>query len=469
MPAQALEAIKDVVGPRGWLSDRDEMRPYLVEQRGRFCGRTPLVVRPDTALQVAEVVRICDQAAIAIVPQGGNTGLTVGSVPDERGDELVLSLSRMNRIRELDRVNLTATVEAGCILATLQQAAAASDLLFPLSLGSEGTCQLGGNLATNAGGTGVLRYGNARELVLGLEVVLANGEMWNGLRRLRKDNTGYDLKQLFLGSEGTLGIITAAVVRLYPRPRHQHTALAAVSGTKAALELLAAFQDHCGECLSAFEYLDRNSMRVVLEQLPNRRNPLGEQYDHYVLIELTTVRTIDDLGSSCEAVLAKGFECGEVIDAVIAASRTQAEDLWQLREGVSEAQTRLGMPIKHDVSVPVSQVPEFLAQAADAVTAEVPGVRVVAFGHLGDGNIHFNLSHPNGMDEDDFQACAASLNRKVHDIAVALEGSFSAEHGIGRLKRDELVHYRSPVELRLMRSLKKTLDPRNILNPGVVL
>jgi FAD/FMN-containing dehydrogenase len=403
------------------------------------------------------------------VPQGGNTGYVGGSVPREEGGELLVSLGRMNRVREVDPLDFTITVEAGCILAEVQRAAAAVDRLFPLSLAAEGSCQIGGNLSTNAGGTAVLRYGNARDLVLGLEVVLPDGTVWDGLRRLRKDNRGYDLKQLFLGAEGTLGIITAAVLKLFPQPGESCTALVAVADPDAATRLLARFRDMTGDGVASFEYLNRVCVDLVLEHLPGSADPFDRPYRHYVLVELTSGRRDGGLQDLAESVLGEAFEAGEALDAVIAASSAQAERLWALRESIPEAQRLAGGCIKHDVSVPVSRVPEFLAEATALAERAIAGVRVAPFGHLGDGNVHFNLTQPQGGEREAFLGHGERITDAVHALAARLDGSFSAEHGIGRLKREDLRRYKAPEELSLMDALKQTLDPKGIMNPGKVL
>ena len=466
--ADVLERLKEAVGPKGWISDAHDIEPHLVEPRGLYHGCTPLVLRPASTDEVAAVVKICAEAGVGVVPQGGNTGLVGGSVPDERGGEIVLSLGRMNAVRGIDPENDTITVEAGCVLADVQAAAAAADRLFPLSLGAEGSCQIGGNLSTNAGGTGVLRYGNARELVLGLEVVLPNGGVWDGLRGLRKDNTGYDLKQLFIGAEGTLGVITAAVLRLFPKPREVQTAWAAVADPHAAMALFRRARDAASEALSACELVPRIGLDFVLRHIPGARDPLAEPHPWYVLLELTASSEGAGLRETLENLLADAAEEGLVRDAALAASAEQALGLWRLREAVSEAQRPEGGSIKHDVAVPLSRVADFIVEASAAVEVRLPGIRPVAFGHLGDGNIHLNLSQPVGADGDAFLARWDEFNRIVHDIVAAMGGSFSAEHGIGRLKRDELVRYKSPVEVDLMRRLKATLDPNGIMNPGKV-
>jgi FAD/FMN-containing dehydrogenase len=466
--SEALDRIRAIVGPRGWIADAQDMAPYLVEERGLYRGRARMVVRPGSTQEVADVVKTCIDAGLAIVPQSGNTGLVGGGIPHEHGEEIVLSLSRMNRVRAIDPLNYTITVEAGCILAAVQKAAAEADRLFPLSLGAEGTCQIGGNLSTNAGGIAVLRYGMARDLVLGLEVVLADGRIWDGLRGLRKDNTGYDLKQLFLGAEGTLGIITAAVLKLFPRPGAVETGFVAVRDPAAAIELLARARSGTGDAITAFELISRQALDMVLRHIPGTSDPLATQSRWYVLMEASSGAAGGGLRASLEQVLADGAEAGLVLDGTLAASGEQAKALWRLRETITEAQKPEGGSIKHDVSVPVSKVPEFIARASAACEALLPGIRIVAFGHAGDGNIHFNISQPVGADRAGYLARWEEFNRIVHDIVAELRGSISAEHGIGRLKRVELTHYKSPLEIELMRMLKRTLDPKGILNPGKV-
>jgi D-lactate dehydrogenase (cytochrome) len=465
----ALRRIQEAVGPKGWTDEPAAMAPYLVEQRGLYHGRARLVVRPETTAEVAAVVGLCAEAGIPIVPQGGNTGLAGGGVPSERGDAIVLSLGRMNRIRALDPLNDTITVEAGVVLQRIQEAAAAADRLFPLSLGAEGSCVIGGNLSTNAGGTGVLRYGNARSLVLGLEVVLPDGRIWDGLRGLRKDNTGYDLKQLFIGAEGTLGVITAAVLRLFPRPHDVVTAMVAVRDVAAAVELLSLVRAGTGEAVTAFELMTRIGMDSAARHIAGVTDPFHKPYSHYVLIECTSAHGPGPLRGAVEGALEGALERGLVLDAVFAESRAQAKALWYIREVLPEAQKFEGGSIKHDVAVPVSRVADFIAEANAAVEAAMPGIRPFAFGHVGDGNIHYNLSQPLGMDKDAFLAEWPRLNRVVHDIVVGkYKGSISAEHGIGLVRKAELPRYKSEVELDLMRRVKAALDPKGLMNPGKI-
>jgi len=463
--AEALAAIRAVVGPKGWIDDPDDLEPFLIEERGLFRGTCAAVVRPADTAETAEVVRICANAGIPIVPQGGNTGLVGGGVPE---GGIVLATTRMNRIRDIDPANRTITVEAGVILSDVQAAADDAGCLFPLSLAAEGSCQIGGNLATNAGGTAVLRYGNARDMVLGLEVVLPDGRVWNGLRGLRKDNTGYDLKQLFLGAEGTLGVITAAVLKMFPKPKTSATALAAVPSAEAALALFGRFNDRAGDALTAFEYMVRVGVDFCVRHVHGITDPFGEAYPAYVLVELTTPQPEANLSGVIEGVLGEAFEDGTVADAVIATSEAQAQSLWRLRESIPEAQKPEGGSIKNDVAVPVSKIAEFLDKATRAMEEAMPGIRVCAFGHLGDGNIHFNLSQPEGADTEAYLAEWDRFDRIVADIAMGLGGSFSAEHGVGRLKRVDMARYKSEVERDLMNILKRALDPANIMNPGKV-
>jgi FAD/FMN-containing dehydrogenase len=469
VPDEVIERLKGVVGPKGWSDDATTLAPQLIDWRRRYQGRTPLLVRPASTPEAAEVVRVCAEAGVPIVPQGGNTSLCGGSIPSERGDEILLSLSRMNRVRSIDTANYAITVEAGCILAQVQEAASQADRLFPLSLAAEGSCQIGGNLSTNAGGITVLRYGNARELVLGLEVVLPDGQVWDGLRGLRKDNTGYDLKQLFLGAEGTLGIITAAVLKLFPKPRERVTAFVAVTELPAAVELLSRCRATSGDAVTSFELLPRIGIDLGQKYVAGVVEPLRERRDYYVLIELTSA--IDDSGlrAALEKALEQALEDGLVADATVAESAEQARRLWFVRESIVELQKFAGASIKHDVAVAVSHVPAFTTRAIAAVTSALPGVRPVPFGHIGDGNIHFNLYQPEAMEAAAFLARQPELSRVVHDIVADLGGSISAEHGIGRLRRDDLQRYKPAIELELMRRIKHALDPHDIMNPGKVI
>lgn len=463
-----LARLKEITGEKGFLTDEVDMAPYLQERRELFAGRAAAVLRPSSVEEVSAIMRIAHEAGIAVVPQGGNTGLVGGQMPDQSGDAIVLSLSRMNQVRAIDAVNNTLTVDAGVTLAAAQEAAASGDRLFPLSLASEGTCQIGGVLSTNAGGTQVLRYGNARDLVLGLEVVLANGDIWNGLTGLRKDNTGYDLKQLFLGSEGTLGIITGAVLKLFPRPQAVSTAFAAVPDVASAVMLLRIADAVSGGQVSTFELVPRIGIEFVTRHLEGASDPLPEPAPWYVLIEMTAGTKAARLTEVMEASLSEGFEQNLVSDAVIAQSEAQRADFWRLRESLSDVQRAEGGSIKHDVSVSLSRIADFIEAATEAVSSRLPGIRPVPFGHIGDGNVHFNLSQPEGMDKQAFLDLWDEMNAIVHGIVREMGGSISAEHGVGQLKRDEIAATKSPVEMEMMRTLKKAIDPKGILNPGKV-
>ena len=457
-----------IVGAANVLTDPADTTPFATDWRRRWSGRALAVVRPGSAAEVAAVVKRCAETRTAIVPQGGNTGLCGGATPDASGRQVVLNLSRMNRIRALDTINNTITVEAGCVLATLQQAADDADRLFPLSLAAEGSCEIGGNLSTNAGGVQVLRYGNTRELTLGLEVVLPSGELWDGLRGLRKDNTGYDLKQLFIGAEGTLGVITAAVVKLFPRPRAQSTALVALGAAGDALSLLALAQSRCGDRLTAFELISALCIDLVRKHMPRVSAPFATAYPQYVLLELSDTAG-DGVGTIAEAMLSAAIEQGIALDAVLAASGEQAKSLWALRENISDAQAAEGPNVKHDISIPISRIADFIDACDERLARAFPGVRMVTFGHVGDGNLHYNAAHPAGADPDAFLARAGEINRVVHDCVHEFGGSISAEHGLGQYKRDEIRRYKSPVEMELMRAVKRAIDPLGIMNPGKVL
>jgi D-lactate dehydrogenase (cytochrome) len=467
--ADTLDRLKASLGPQGWVDQPRAMEPYLVEERGLYHGAARLIARPSSTDEVAAIVRLCAEAGMPIYPQGGNTGLCGGGVPWEDGTGIVLSMGRMNRVRSIDPLNFTLIAEAGCILADIQQRAADADRLFPLSLGSEGSCQIGGNLSTNAGGIAVLRYGSMRDLVLGLEVVLADGRVWDGLTALRKDNTGYDLKQLFIGGEGTLGIVTAATLKLFPRPRDVETALLGLRRVEDAMALFARARAATADQLTGFELMPRRGLQFALDHVPGLRDPLTSLHPWYVLLQISSSQARSGLRQGLEAFLAEALEAGLIDDGVIAENSTQSRDFWRLREGLVEAQKAEGGSIKHDVSVPVSRVAAFIEAATEAVEARIPGARPVAFGHVGDGNVHFNISQPVGADKAAFLARWAEINHLVHDIVAEFGGSISAEHGIGRLKRDELAHYKPAVALDLMYRIKAALDPAGIMNPGKVL
>lgn len=463
-----IDRLVMIVGHDNVLTQADDMEPFLGDWRGRYRGAARCVVRPASTAEVADLVRACAEAGVPIVPQGGNTSHCGASIPDTSGNTVLISLSRMNAIRAIDAANNTITVEAGCVLQTVQEAAFAADRLFPLSLAAEGSCQIGGNLSTNAGGVQVLRYGNVRELTLGLEVVLPNGEVWNGLRGLRKDNTGYDLKQLFIGAEGTLGIITAAVLKLFPLPRATATAWLAIDSAHAAVRVLNDLQAAFGTTLTACELVSNVSLGMVLKNIRGTRAPLDAS-PWYLLVELSGPDEEAVLGEAMERFLESALEQGRITDAVVAQSGEQAERLWSLRESISEAQKIEGFSIKHDISVPVSRIGEFLDRADAALQAAYPGIRIVAFGHVGDGNLHYNQSKPEAGENAAFIAAQPEVNKIVHDIVHDLGGSISAEHGIGQLKRDELLRYKSRVEMDMMRAVKRALDPQGIMNPGKVI
>ena len=455
-----------IVGDKYAITDPSLQAPYLVEMRGLFAGHTPMVLRPGSTSEVAEIVKLANETKTAIVPQGGNTGLVGGQIPHH--NEIVLSLNRLDRIREVDATSNTITCEAGVTLQRAREAAAAVDRLYPQLLPSEGTCTIGGNLATNAGGTAALAYGIARSHALGLEVVLADGRVLNNLNKLKKDNTGYDLKNLFIGAEGTLGVITAAVLRLVPRPRSVETAVTGVTSPEAALELLGMAQTRSGSDVTSFEIMTRRGIELVLENATGVRDPLAAPHEWYVLIELSSQQR-QGLRPVLEELLEQGMERGLVTDATIADSLEQAKAFWRIREMFGEVQRYAGGSIKHDVSVPVAAVPAFIKDANAAVTALIPGSRPLPFGHLGDGNIHYNVTQPIGADKDEFLKRWDEVNAAVFAVVKKYGGSISAEHGIGVMKRDLLPSVKDPVALDLMRSLKRILDPNGILNPGKVL
>ncbi len=469
-PSQdTIDALVRIVGEEHAIREEGAMTPYLVEWRDRYRGKAALVLRPGETGEVAAILKCANETKTAIVPQGGNTGLVGGQVPFETGHEVVVSLERLNRVRDIDLASNTMTVEAGLVLALAQQVAASAGRLFPLSLASEGSAQIGGVLATNAGGMAVLAYGSARDLTLGLEVVLADGRVWNGLKSLRKDNSGYDLKDLIIGSEGTLGIITAAVLRLFPKVVERVTCMAGLSALETAPAFFARALERAGPALTAFEIMPRIGVEFVVRHGSSARDPFPSPYPWYVLFDLTSPREGEELARLAETLLGDGLEAGEIDGAVIASSLAQGEELWRLRELMSEVQKHEGGSIKHDIAVPVALVPEFVARANQLVELMIPGARPVPFGHLGDGNIHYNVSQPPGMDRAVFLANWEALNAAVHEIVLDLGGSISAEHGIGRLKRDLLPHAKQPLELELMRKIKAAFDPNFILNPGKLL
>ena len=462
-------AFRQRLGDEHVLTDAEAMASYLREWRGAFTGRAAAVLCPASTEQVAAVVRLCAEQGLAIVPQGGNTGLVGGAAPQSAGEHVVVALQRMRTIREIDTDNDSITVEAGAILADVQTAAADAERLFPLSLAAEGSCRIGGNLATNAGGLNVIHYGNTRDLCLGLEVVLANGEIWHGLSGLRKDNSGYDLKNLFIGSEGTLGIITAASFKLFARPRQTETAFVALADVDAALDVLQRLRSDSGDNLVACELMPRFALELTGRHAERCRDPFDDSHPWYLLIEAATPAAGDWLRDAVQGALMAALEAGSARDVLLADSLEQARDFWRIRENIPESQTREGASIKHDVSVPRARIPAFVARASRAVAEAVPGIRICAFGHVGDGNLHFNLTLPEGGDAKAFRACEPELNRIVHDIVVEMAGSFAAEHGVGRLKPGEMTRYKSPAALWMMRRVKAALDPDNRMNPDVIL
>ena len=469
-PSHALlPALRAIVGDTHVLTEGD-LTGYELDWRKRERGKSLAVVRPASTAQVAQVVQACAAAGVSIVPQGGNTGMVVGSTPDASGTQLVLSLTRMNAVRALDDGNLTITVEAGCVLQSLQEVCEKAGFLFPLSLASEGSCTIGGNLGTNAGGTQVVRYGNTRELCLGLEVVTAQGEIWSGLTGLRKDNTGYDLRHLFIGSEGTLGVITAATMKLYPLPKSQLTALAAVPSLEAAVQLLGLAHQHLSAGLTGFEVMGQFALKLVVKHFAQQRVPFYESSPYCVVLENSDNESDEHARSQFERLLEAAMEAGCVTDAVVAESMAQARALWHIRESIPLAQAQEGLNIKHDISITVSRIPEFVAQADAALAQAFPGIRLVNYGHLGDGNLHYNVQAPEGQDAEKFlREQEGPVNAVVYALVDAYNGSISAEHGIGSLKREKLEKHKSPVALGLMRSIKTALDPHNMFNPGRML
>lgn len=463
-----LDALVATVGAAHVLTGDDAAR-YLTDWRKRWVGRALAVVRPANAAEIGEVVRICVRDGVAIVPQGGNTGLVGGATPDDGGHSIVLSTERLRAVRVVDVVNDTITVEAGCTLAAVQDAAARADRLFPLSLASEGSCTIGGNLSTNAGGTGVLRYGNARDLCLGVEAVLPDGTVVSHLDGLRKDNTGYHWSDLLIGAEGTLGIITAATLKLFPMPRARGTAWAAVASPRAALDLLSLAKARCGPTLTAFELVADHALALVEKYFPALKPPFAERHAYGVLIELSDHEDEAHARALLEAVLGDALEAGTIADAVVAEDLSRAKALWALRENISEAQAAEGRNIKHDIAVPISRLADFIDATDAALAARFPDIRMVTFGHVGDGNLHYNVSPPAGVAGDGFLAQEPAINAVVYASVLAHGGSISAEHGIGQLKRDELAHVKRPEELAMMRAIKRALDPAGIMNPGKVL
>ncbi len=459
-----IDRLKSALGPKGWSLDAHEIEPHVKDWRGRYQGHSPILLKPGSTAEMAAAVKICAEAGIAITPQGGNTSLCGASTPQ---GEVLISLKRMNQVREIDAANDSMTVEAGCILETLQNTAAEANRLFPLSLGSQGSAMIGGLISTNAGGVHVLRYGMTRDLVLGLEAVLPNGEIWSGLTGLRKDNTGYDLKQLLIGAEGTLGIITAATLKLFPRPARMELAFCGLKSADDAVEFLGLAKQTSGGAVTAFEIMPRNALDLVLEHVPGTRNPLEDRHDWYVVCEMSFGRE-DGARDTLEAALGEAFEQGLIADAAIAENDSQQHDFWRLRETIAEAERAHGKALKHDISIPVSKMPAFMNQATATVERDYPEAEVIAFGHVGDGNVHFNIMARDAGAGDEFLAGIKPASDIVYDLVDTFGGSISAEHGIGILKREELAR-RKPVDVTVMRAIKQALDPDGIMNPRVLL
>ena len=460
---------RQILGDRFVITSRAEMLPYLTDYRQRYTGQATAVLKPANAMQIASIVKLCEEHRVAIVPQGGNTGLVLGSVPDQSGRSVVISLVRLNHIRQTDSVNNTITVEAGCVLQQIQQAAINVDRLFPLSLASEGSCTIGGNLSTNAGGTAVLHYGNCRDLCLGLEVVTPQGEIWNGLRGLRKDNTGYDLRDIYIGAEGTLGIITAAVLKLFPRPRGRTTALAALDSVDAAIHLFHLANAGSNDtAITAFELISDYCLSLVGQHFPQIKQPGLAAHPYYVLLEFSSQADEATSMAALESVMQEAMQHNLVRDVVIASSIAQSADLWKIRESISSAQAAEGKNIKHDISIPISNIAAFIRETDALLQQHFSGCRMVTFGHLGDGNLHYNVSASKNSSIDAFLLQQTAINRVVYDSVAQFSGSISAEHGLGALKHEEILRYKSPVEMQLMHNIKKAFDPNNIMNPGKV-
>ena len=467
--AEAIDRLKAAVGPGGWTEDQEEIAPWVREDRGLWFGSATLMLKPANTDEVSQILRICNETDTCLVPQGGNTSLVGASIPIEGQHEIVLSLRRLNRIRDIDPLSNTIIVEAGCILADIQDAADEVERLFPLSLGSQGSCRIGGNLSTNAGGTGVLKYGNTRDLALGLEVVLPNGDIINDLKTLRKDNTGYSVKNLFIGAEGTLGVITAASLKLFPKPGDVLTGFVAIPHVAATIDLLSRARQAVGDTVTAFELIPRIGIDFLCKHIEGSRDPLENQYEWYALIEISAPGKDVDLRTAFENMLEAAYNDDVLEDAVIAESAAQANQLWRMRESLNEAQKPEGASIKHDVSVPITEIPQLIAEGSEAISAMIEDVRVLAFGHVGDGNVHFNFSRPLTMKDADFMAQAEKIHHIIHDIVHKLGGSISAEHGLGRHKREEIKRFKDPASLELMSKIKDLIDPNGIMNPGKVI
>ncbi|MCG8493947.1 MAG: FAD-binding oxidoreductase [Sneathiellales bacterium] len=462
------EKLKEIVGEKGLITEEADMAGYLTEWRDKYEGKAKLIVLPKTTEEVSAVVKLCSEMKTPIVPQGGNTSLVGGSIPFDSGEEIILSTRRMNRIRHVDCEGGTLTVDAGCVLADLQSVADDNGFMFPLRIGSEGSCQIGGNISTNAGGVQVLHYGNTRDQVLGLEVVMPDGRIWDGLTNLRKNNTGYDLKQLFIGGEGTLGVVTGAVVKMFPKPKYQQVALIAITDVRAAVTFLGLARQMSGDQVTAIELIPRIGIDMVTKHVPNFTDPMPDRYDWHILVELSSSVT-EDLAGLMTSILEEGFNQDIVLDAVIPSSDAQQQKLWMLREEISGAQKPEGGSIKHDISVPIAALPEFIEEANTALEKIIPNFRPVIFGHIGDGNLHYNPLQPEEMEKQAFLDMWPEVSQAVHDIAHSFKGSISAEHGIGRMKKNDLPRYKSDVEIDMMRKIKMALDPDNLFNPGKLL
>lgn len=469
MNDELLNQFIKLVGSKYALTEHDDLTHYTHENRGLYVGKTPLVLKPSSTQEVSEILKLASTTKTVVVPQGGHTGHVGGAVTDESGTQIIISMERMNKVREIDLQSNVVICEAGVILETIQKIADDNDRLFPLALGSQGSCQIGGNIATNAGGTGVLAYGNTRALVMGLEIVMASGEIWNGLRRLKKDNTGYDLKDLFIGSEGTLGIITAAVLKLFPKPRGKSVAFCGLQSPADALRLLENASSYAGQSLTAFELMAQNPLEFTLKHMENVRNPLGKIYPWHVLLEVSSNRSQEDADQTMQTILEASFEKKAIEDAALSTSLSQVQDFWRIREMMPVAQKHEGSSMKHDVSVSVHQVPDFITKAGEIIEREMPEARLCTFGHLGDGNMHYNITQPVDCNAEEFLKRQPEINAMIHDLVVSMDGSVAAEHGVGQLKRDLLARTKDKVELDLMRSIKQTLDPNKLMNPGKII
>lgn len=466
MDNKLIERFIKITGVKHALTRDDDLTHYTRENRGLFIGNTPLVLKPANTQEVSSILKLASETRTSVVPQGGHTGHVGGAVSDESGTQIVISLERMNKVREVDLQGGVIICEAGVVLETIQKLADDNDRLFPLALGSQGSCQIGGNISTNAGGTGVLAYGNTRDLVMGLEVVLASGEVWNGLRRLKKDNTGYDLKNLFIGAEGTLGIVTAAVLKLFPKPRGKAVAFCGLQSPEHALELFSKASSFAGQTLTTFELMAKTPLEFTLEHSENVRNPLSKLHPWHVLCEISSNRSQQDADETLQAILENALADNIIDDAALSSSLSQVNDFWRIREMMPIAQIHEGGSMKHDISVPLHLVPEFLREADKIILSKMPDARLCTFGHLGDGNMHYNITQPIGAHKQTFLAQQPEINALIHSLVVEMNGSVAAEHGVGQLKRALVARTKDPVELALMHSIKQTLDPQNIINPG---